>query len=75
MITICPGMLSGVCMSDGNSYVISTTTSGSIYLHEVNTVKPKFCVYDAHEMGVNGCDIITFNEQHLLCTVGMCTLI
>ena len=64
------GMLSGVCISTDNSLIVVTATSGTIFLYDTTSPKPVQCHYDAHQMGVNGCDLTTRDERNLLCTVG-----
>lgn len=64
------GMLSGVCISYDNSLVVATATSGTIFLYDTTSPKPVHSHYDAHQMGVNGCDITLEGERNLLCTVG-----
>ena len=63
-------MLSGVCISTDNSLIVVTATSGTIFLYDTTSPKPVQCHYDAHQMGVNGCDLTTREERNLLCTVG-----
>lgn len=50
-------MLSGVCLTADNALLVASATSGTVFLYDMMRARALDCVYDAHEMGANGCDV------------------